>query len=530
MGTSLLKKIGQLFIIGFAGKTVPYEVKQCIHTYHVGGIILFSRNIGTPEETLALTTELQREAKRANYEYPLFICVDQENGVVRRLGKGTTILPGAMMLGATNDVKAAYEIGQITGKELKSLGINWNLAPVLDVNNNPNNRVIGVRSFGECPEKVSQFGKAMMAGMQSERLMTTLKHFPGHGDTHVDSHVNLPVIPHDIERLKEVELKPFQTCMKAGADVIMTAHISFPALEKKRDVPATVSKAVITGLLREELRYKGVVMTDCLEMEAIASEIGTEQGAMQAIQAGVDLVTISHSFDKQVRSIQNVYEAVKNGDLTEEVIERSTNRIRMLKETYLQWEDLHRERDDPLTIVGCKEHREIARKVYKKGVTIVDEKKMLPIYQNSSGGIAILELENDIFTQVEDQRPSDVSLGKVISTYVRSAETYRSSNMLTRCEVSELVNKLKTFDIVMIGVLTGSSARMLRQLIEQLENERVSVIIIALKSPYVVVDLPRASAYIYTYEYTYPALTVAIAAVFGKEQVYGQLPIKISIQ
>ena len=216
-------------VFGFHGKTASPEIKQLIRDHHVGGIILFSRNMGTAAEVLNLTRELQQEAKNAGHKQPLLICIDQENGIVRRLDQGTTVLPGAMLLGATDQPENAYTVGVATGKELKHLGINWNLAPVLDVNNNPNNPVIGVRSFGENAAKVSLFGQEAMRGMQDAGVITTLKHFPGHGDTSVDSHLDLPVISHSMDRLEEIELKPFVDCIERGADTIMSAHVYFPS-------------------------------------------------------------------------------------------------------------------------------------------------------------------------------------------------------------------------------------------------------------------------------------------------------------
>ena len=212
----LKKKIGQLMVFGFNGKQITPEIRSMIHEYHLGNIILFGRNIGSPEEVLALTSSLQEEAKKSGQKQPLLICTDQENGAVRRLGEGCTVFPGAMLLGAADDAQAAKAIGQATGTELKALGINWNLSPILDVNNNPDNPVIGVRSFGENPDKVEKLGLQLMKGLEDAGVANTLKHFPGHGDTETDSHLDLPVISHKIERLEKIELVPFKECIDAG--------------------------------------------------------------------------------------------------------------------------------------------------------------------------------------------------------------------------------------------------------------------------------------------------------------------------
>ena len=222
-------KLGQLLVVGFRGMTVSDEVKKLIHDYRVGNFILFGRNIGTGVDVLDLTSALQEEAKRAGHDKPLLICTDQENGLVQRLKYPATAFPGAMGIGATNNLDIAYQIGEATGRELKEVGINWNLAPVVDVNNNPENPVINVRSFGESPRRVKDLALAWMKGCQEAGVATTLKHFPGHGDTNVDSHLDLPVIHHSLKRLFDVELLPFLEGIKNGATTIMTAHIYFSA-------------------------------------------------------------------------------------------------------------------------------------------------------------------------------------------------------------------------------------------------------------------------------------------------------------
>ncbi|MCC3356352.1 beta-N-acetylhexosaminidase [Bacillus sp. REN16] len=525
--TTLAKKAGQLLVIGFNGIKVPQEVRDLIHDYHIGAIILFGRNIGTPKEVLALTTDLQREAKRAGYKHPLLICVDQENGVVRRLGEGTTIFPGAMTLGATGNPNHAYNVGVATGKELKALGINWNLAPVLDVNNNPENPVIGVRSFGESAESVSSFGRASMKGMQQAGIATTLKHFPGHGDTNVDSHLDLPVIPHGLARLEEIELKPFKDCIAEGADTIMSAHVYFPSIETEPGVPATISGKVITGLLRKKLKFNGVVTTDCMEMNAILHGIGTEKGAVAALKAGIDYIMISHTLERQVGAIQEILKAVESGELKEEEIDQSIQRINTLKEKYLSWDDLSldEELDVPET-VGSKQHEEIAHEAYKDGVTILKNDGILPLSTNSSR-ILVVHPDNGTTMQVEDKRYANLSLGEAIKEYEPDADIYQFSSSLNEIEVEEIVEKAGLYDTVIVGTLTITPNSKQITLIEKLIKEKDSIIVIAMRSPYDFGYLPDVPVYMNTYEFTYPALKVAAGAIFGNEEVKGNLPVTV---
>lgn len=523
----LQKKVGQLMVIGFKGITASDEIKELIRDYHVGGIILFGRNIGTPQEILSLTNELQKVAKEAGHEHPLLICIDQENGVVRRLGEGTTILPGAMLLGATDDPENAYKVGVTTGKELKALGINWNLAPVLDVNNNPENPVIGVRSFGESAEKVSEFGKMAMKGMQEAGVITTLKHFPGHGDTNVDSHLDLPIISHSMERLEQIELKPFVDSIEAGADTVMSAHVYFPAIEDKAGVPATLSKKVVTGLLREKLGFDGVVTTDCMEMNAIANTIGTAKGGVEAIKAGVDLIMVSHLHHLQKDTINAIVEAVEANEIEEDQIHAAVGRVTRLKEKYCSWEELQLEGAVEVpAIVGSKEHIELATDIYKQGITIVKNDGVLPLKANEKR-VLVVYSENKYTMQVEDKRYSSMFLGQTIKEIDGNAEVVELSNPATDEEIKSVVQQASNYDAIIVGTLTVLPGDSQAKLVEQLYETGVPIIVVATRSPYDLAYLPNVQAYVCTYEFPYPALQMAAKSIYGLEQVTGKLPVTI---
>ncbi|MBS4192451.1 beta-N-acetylhexosaminidase [Bacillus sp. FJAT-49705] len=529
MDTAIKKKVGQLMVFGFYGKEVTQEIKTLIRDYHLGSIILFGRNIGTPEEVLKLTIELQKEAKEAGHKHPLLICTDQENGAVRRLGDGTTVFPGAMLLGATNNPENAYKIGNATGKELKALGINWNLSPVLDVNNNPKNPVIGVRSFGETPENVSEFGQELMKGMQRSGVMTTLKHFPGHGDTNIDSHLDLPIIDHDLERLQNVELKPFKDCISNGADAVMTAHVYFPAIESRKGVPATLSDKVITGLLRDDLHFDGVVTTDCMEMNAISETIGTPKGAVEAIKAGADLIMVSHSYEPQINSLEAVIRAVETGEIPLEQINSAHNRVEKLKEKYLDWNDLQLDKYIKVPeLVGCKEHHEMATEIYRQGVTIVkNEESILPIEGDVNHRVLLVYPENTSTMAVEDKRYSTFSLGECIKEIHQSAIVVQLSNPPTKEEMEVVSQQAKAFDTVIVATLSAQAGSSQTKLVEKIYEANNRVIVVATRSPYDLAYLPNVPGYICTYEFTTPALKMAASAIYGRETVEGRLPVSI---
>lgn len=525
---TLKRKIGQLLVVGFHGKTVTPEIKKLIHDYHVGSIILFSRNIGEPKEVLHLTSSLQKEAKEAGYERPLLICLDQENGVVSRIHKGMTAFPGAMALGATDNTEYAYEVGMATGKELKALGINWNLSPVLDVNNNPDNPVIGVRSFGEDPKKVAEFGKAMMQGMQDAGVMTSLKHFPGHGDTSVDSHLDLPVISHEMERLEKIELVPFKACIEAGADSVMTAHVYFPAIEQRPNTPASLSKQVYVHLLRKKFGFEGAITTDCLEMKAISDSVGTEEGAVKALQAGTDFVMISHTHAVQEKAIQKIACAIENGELSYSSVEASIRRIRQLKEKYTSWDDLVlSENEHALQIVGSETHRRLVRKIYRKSVTIVHNHQLLPINIERKPKILVLEPVHESLMQVEDKKFQQKLLGSAVKEYYPHTivESY-DKNQLEN-EMESLIAKAKNYDYMILGTFTITKNSSVVSLVNQLLEEDVKIIGVGMRNPYDFHYLHGVQAFINTYEFSYPVLQIAAGAIFGKEEAGGTSPVKI---
>ncbi len=532
---SLREKIGQLMVFGFKAAAAPEAseaILELIRDYHVGGIIFFARNIGMPEEILNLTSLLQRETKEAGQKQPLLICIDQENGVVRRLGEGTTVFPGAMLLGATHQPELAYQMGLATGKELKALGINWNLAPVVDVNNNPFNPVIGVRSYGEKADHVAAFGIAAMKGMQEAGVITTLKHFPGHGDTNLDSHLELPTILHDMERLNEIELVPFKKGIAAGADTIMTAHVYFPALEKKAGLPATLSHAVVTGLLRDTLGFDGVVTTDCMEMKAIADTVGTAHGAVMALNAGVDLIMISHQHGLQKDAIEAIVSAVEHGKLAEEIIDKAVARVQRLKAKYLSWDDIpmKEEKVQVPAVVGCSKHHKQALKVFKQGITLVkNDHNLLPLSPVPEHKVLVIYPNNSYLTMVEDKRYSGNAFGELIQEVHPTAAVEELKVPLTGGDIQEAVTRAVGYDTVILGTLTAAQSPEQQQVVRGIKALRKHTVVVAMRSPYDLAYFPDVDAYIAAYEFTTPALRMTARAIYGQEQVGGKLPVTIPI-
>jgi beta-N-acetylhexosaminidase len=356
---TLKEKIGQMFMVGFEGAVPSRTVLRLIKEFHLGGVILFSRNLKSPSQTARLCNTLQSKSQKM----PLLIAIDQEGGRVSRLPKGFTVFPSAASIAACGSTPLVYRAAEATAKELRAVGINMNMAPVLDVNTNPDNPIIGDRAFGASPTLVSTLGLTVIAGFQDNNVIACGKHFPGHGDTRVDSHKELPRVAHDLRRLRDVELRPFAHSIQNGLASIMTAHVLYPALDP--DEPATLSARILTGLLRQGLGFKGVVVTDDLEMAAIADRHGPGEAAVKAIGAGADLILFCRNEANPIAAIEAVAQAVKKKRISEARLDQSLLRILQLKEKFL----LPYQPADPAhlkTIVGCASHKHLLQEIKDK--------------------------------------------------------------------------------------------------------------------------------------------------------------------
>ena len=328
--SALRRQVGQLLIAGFHGEQIPVEIRSLAREFSLGGVILFGRNIVEPRQV----AELCHEAAQLTTEVPAWVSVDQEGGRVARLKAPFTLWPPMATLGRSGDVRLAERFARALAAELKAVGITLDFAPVLDVHTNPRNPVIGDRALAERAEDVARLGSAIIRAMQEEGLAACGKHFPGHGDTSTDSHLELPLVEHPPERLREVEFLPFRAAIEAGAATIMTAHVLVPALDEQR--PATLSKRVVRGLLREELHYHGVIVSDDLEMKALANDYKVPESAVLAVEAGCDsLLICSGDVDVQAAALEAIVHAVETERLPLTRVEDALRRQQRAKERFL---------------------------------------------------------------------------------------------------------------------------------------------------------------------------------------------------
>jgi beta-N-acetylhexosaminidase len=351
--------IGQFLFVGFDGTRPSKEVVEMIKKFKVGGVILFKRNIESLPQLIKLTAELQKLSAPAS----LFIGIDQEGGRVSRLPKEFTIFPPMELLGRHDQVSLTYSVGEVTARELKAVGVNVNFAPVLDIHSNRKNPIIGDRAFGETPATVSKHGLALIMGHEDNGVMPCGKHFPGHGDTLTDSHKTLPRVDHSLERLLDFEMRPFQHAVANRLEAIMTAHVLYSKLDP--DHPASLSKNIISNILREGMQFDGLVISDDLEMQAILDHYSVKEAAVKAIEAGSDMLLVCKDATLQIEAYEGLLNAFKKGILSEKRLTGSLSRIFQLKEKYAGLIPHLPTLKEAKEIVGQESHRAILSKVLK---------------------------------------------------------------------------------------------------------------------------------------------------------------------
>ena len=328
--SALRRQIGQLLIAGFDGHQIPIELRALAREFGLGGVILFRRNVEEPEQV----AELAHDAAQLDGEWPLWVSVDQEGGRVARLKAPFTEWPPMAALGRSGDIQLTERFARALAAELSAVGITMDFAPVLDVHTNARNPVIGDRALSENAKDVARLGSAIIRCLQEGGVAACGKHFPGHGDTSTDSHLELPVVEHSPERLREVELVPFRAAIDADVAAIMTAHVLLPALDE--EVPATLSKNVITGLLREELRFEGLILSDDLEMKAVAGRHTVPAAAELAVSAGCDGVLVcGHNYELHAATLETLVHAVEDQRISRTRIDDALKRHRRAKERHL---------------------------------------------------------------------------------------------------------------------------------------------------------------------------------------------------
>jgi len=513
-GLSLEHKVGQMFMVNLFGSQMTLAGQEILEIWQPGAVVLMESNIQTPEQITRLTNSYQETITNAG-GLPLLVAVDQEGGIIARLQDGFTVWPVPMLLTAADDTNLAREVGAAMALELRAVGINMNLAPVADLLTNPRNPIIGRRSFGSVPSQVGRTIAGVIEGMQEGSVLATLKHFPGHGDTSEDSHVTLPVVTHDMERLRDVELVPFVTGIEAGSGTVMVAHIWFTELDPVEAIPASLSHNVVAGLLREELAYDGIIMTDALDMDSIDTRLSFEEAAVHAVEAGVDLIAIGANAGEgiQARSMQAVVDAVRVGRISEERIDESVKRILTAKQQVgvLGWQPL--DPDSARERIDLEDHAALVQRMFEHGVTIAhDYESLLPLSANDRVTIIYPAYRQQI------RRECGQYSGNV--QWLAITDSPGETEMDTALRLVSITDKVVAFTIDVDEKLAVAA------LIRQLPMEQTAVV--ALKSPYDIWQFPEISTYVLTYSPLDDAVPVTCSVLFGEIHAGGTLPITLA--
>lgn len=522
--TPIEEKIGQLFFVPAYGEYTNIssrtykELEMMVQKYNVGGIIFMQGDI---YGQAMMTNKLQRMSK-----FPLWISQDMEFGAAMRIS-GTTRFTPAMGVAATGNKRNAFMMGKITAIEAKALGVHQIYAPVLDVNNNPENPVINTRSFSADPNIVADFGTAYMHGIQSEQVVATAKHFPGHGDTDIDSHRDLPVVNYNYNRLDSLELIPFKVAIKEGIASIMSAHIAFPNMNKDEFLPGTLDSVIMGDLLRDSLNFQGMVVTDGLEMRGITSKFSPGRAVVRALNAGADIMLISPDV---YTAVDEVIDAVDKGEITEERINKSFAKLMVWKQLYGLFGSNNQVNFETLdTKINTAFHRATAERIARESVTILKNKNdLLPILPSKYPKMMVISLANDrsgttgtnFFQEIRNYHPS-------VSFHIYDKRT-------SEREKEAMLQRARNVDIIVIGSFINlwsnqsthlSNAQ--QSFLNKLTNTNKPAVLVSFGNPYMLADMKGADAHVLGWYNTQQQVSGVVPALFGASQVKARLPIEI---
>ena len=537
---SLAEKVGQLFVMRVYGAsaTAPDQADidanlkeigvrtaaELIARYRVGGIIYFTwaNNTKDPHQIAGLSNGIQKASLTRPRGLPLLITTDQEHGIVCRVGAPATLFPGAMAIGAGGSCKDAHTLGRISGAELRAIGINQDYSPDADVNVNLANPVIGVRSLGADPEAVAGLVAAEVGGYQRSHVAATAKHFPGHGDTAVDSHYGFPVITHTREVWEKLDAVPFRAAIKAGIDCVMTAHIQFPALDDSGD-PATLSHPILTGILRGELGYDGVVVTDSLGMEGVRTKYGDDRVPVLALKAGVD--QLLNPPDLAV-AWNAVLKAVQDGELTESRLDESILRILRLKARLRLFEQPYVSQGRVDRVVGVPAHLAAADRIAERTTTLlVNEGGLLPLSRRTHR--TVLVVGADPASPSGTTGPPTGVLATALTELGFTATALSTGTAPSAATIAKAVAAAQDADAVVIATYNLTATGSQRTLAEQLVATGQPVVAVAIRNPYDVAQLPTVRAQLATYSWTDVELRAAARVIAGKVGPRGRLPVAV---
>ncbi|GHB22730.1 beta-N-acetylhexosaminidase [Streptomyces viridiviolaceus] len=537
---TLEEKVGQLFVMRVYGHsaTAPDQADidanlkeigvrtaaELVAKYRVGGIIYFAwaHNTRDPHQIADLSNGIQKASLELPRGLPVLISTDQEHGIVARVGKPATLFPGAMAIGAGGSRSDARTLGRIAGAELHAMGIRQDYSPVADVNVNPANPVIGVRSFGADPEAVARLVAAEVTGYQGSGVAACAKHFPGHGDTATDSHTGFPVITHSRAQWEELDAPPFRAAIAAGIDAIMTAHLMVPALDDSGD-PATLSRPILTGILREELGFDGVVVTDSLGMEGVRTKYGDERVPVLALKAGVDQLLNPPDLDLAWNAVLT---AVRDGELTEARLDESILRVLRLKAKLGLFRDAYTGRRDVDRTVGTRGHLAAADRIAERTTTLlVNEGGLLPLSRREHPRLLVVGA--DPASPSGTTGPPTGVLAGALTELGFTATALSTGTAPSAATIDRAVTAAGDADAVVVATYNVTASSSQRTLVTRLLATGKPVVAVAVRNPYDVAHLPGVPACLAAYSWTDVEVQAAARVIAGQVGPRGRLPVPV---
>jgi beta-N-acetylhexosaminidase len=519
---TLAEKIGQMFIITVEGEEMTPALEEMITNYHIGGVILFQKNLRSLPKVVQLIERIQEVAKQHN-KPPLWVSVDQEGGGISYLWDKMVISPGNMLLGATNNPLFAYEAATIMGLQLKEIGFNMIFNPVLDINNNPYNPVIGTRSFGEEKELVASFGIETVKGFTDAGILSVGKHYPGHGDTHLDSHLSLPKVEKTLQELEQFELYPFFQCMEHGMQGVMTAHIVYPKIDP--DLPATLSPYFLKQQLRENYQFNGLILTDSMEMEAISTYFGRENGTVRAIKAGTDIIlACGRNYPAQQKMIEAAIDAVTQGEIDKDDINQNVNRIMEHKKRWINLEPKTTETIEEYCNQDAFHQKMIDISV--QGISLIlDRDRLVPFAADQEDILIIGQATyND-----ENYMGERKNISKDIFNEPRYIHYHLQQPNPANDDVTHIYNVVENDQVIVVCInerreLNSSWVNLMNELIKKTKN----IIVISLWNPQIIRYLPgEIGTYIAAYSNTFHVISALKQLLEGNFNFNGTPPVTL---
>lgn len=515
MTLTLEEKIGRMLHIGFDGLEPPDYVLDWLARGQVGGIVLFRRNISTPAQVAKLVQTCRDAAPR-----PILVSIDQEGGRVIRLYGKFTESPGAMALGATDSEALAEQVSAVLATELRALGITWVLAPVVDIAHNPDNAVIGTRALGNHTPRVRDLAVAEVRGFQNAGVAATAKHFPGHGNTPVDTHVKLAVVSGPLDYLWQHDLVPFRAAVEAGVESVLVSHVRFEDLDAEH--PASLSPRVVQGLLRDEMGFDGLVCTDCMEMNAITQHYGAAESAVLAALAGEDVIFFSHTPEYQQAAYDALLDAAKSGRLPLERVDESVRRIDALIERFPL------EPRPPLEVIRSAEHLSVVRKAAECAVALHHpDSTIFPLRHRQGQRVALVEFSSFMDTPALENGDQS-ALVRLVEAAAPEIETVclasKGFDEVTATRARVLAREA---DVLVLATRNAHLWPGDKAFASELMWLAKKVILVCLADPYDVDSLPGAHTVMYTFGDSAPLLQAAVDTLLGRLRPRGKLPVPV---